>query len=398
MKAIEAEQSLRRIFPRSYLYESDIAEDGVDLMLVSAYLGVLPGVDTHGNVFLVNANYEEDMVFPEWMADEDIRQVTESWDVWEDPPVDFVPRSKRIDPIEARVAVEKVFPHAHFVMGEDSLLHIALMVYWVPGPDGAVLTPVYQPGSQDWEEMQEMGGVDLFLHPYYGNDPDLWFFDDLVKTSIRDLGWDIALSPELRDDKEWQQSQLAEGVPISDVQWFLEPFSGTQDLAAVVAGGEGHQTEFKASAHLNLHTGDEDREARLKIVRVAAGFLNAEGGTVLIGVTDDASVRGIDDDLRFVSRQNLDGYSLWITELLVESLGVGSAAKSLVNFEEIKDATVCRISVSRSEHEPVFANFGGTKGAFFVRVNASTRELNPQETQDYISSTFPREIADSDPG
>ena len=47
--------------------------------------------------------------------------------------------------------------------------------------------------------------------------------------------------------------------------------------------------EFKSTLRLNLHTGQTDDRMQLAVLKTLAGFLNAQGGTLLIGVADDAA-------------------------------------------------------------------------------------------------------------
>ena len=50
--------------------------------------------------------------------------------------------------------------------------------------------------------------------------------------------------------------------------------------------------EFKSTARWNVHTEQADPKIEHVIVKTVCGFLNAEGGTLLIGVDDDGDVLG----------------------------------------------------------------------------------------------------------
>jgi len=84
------------------------------------------------------------------------------------------------------------------------------------------------------------------------------------------------------------------------------------------------------------------------VFRPVAGFMNAEGGTLLIGVADDGEVRGIEPDYKTLGRkQNPDGFALWLTGLLDNVLGPAAASKVSVRFDDLGTGTVCRIDVER---------------------------------------------------
>ena len=69
-------------------------------------------------------------------------------------------------------------------------------------------------------------------------------------------------------------------------------------LADLLAAGESQTVEFKSTARWNVHAGQADKKMEHVIVKTVCGFLNAEGGTLLIGVDDDGAVVGLDADMQ----------------------------------------------------------------------------------------------------
>ncbi|WP_157746488.1 AlbA family DNA-binding domain-containing protein [Micromonospora inositola] len=78
------------------------------------------------------------------------------------------------------------------------------------------------------------------------------------------------------------------------------------EASVLVAGGETEYVEFKEQLPVNEH--------RKKMLKTVAAFASGEGGTVLIGVTDDGQIAGVDatklDELvltlRSMIRSNID--------------------------------------------------------------------------------------------
>ncbi len=71
-------------------------------------------------------------------------------------------------------------------------------------------------------------------------------------------------------------------------------FAGTAyptELMAMVRGGETDKVEFKEFIRL------DDKKKSNDIVKAVISFANAAGGTILIGVTDDADIVGIDGNI-----------------------------------------------------------------------------------------------------
>lgn len=62
-------------------------------------------------------------------------------------------------------------------------------------------------------------------------------------------------------------------------------------VAELIAGGETGAVEFKSTLRINLHTGQPDEKMHLSALKTITGFLNAKGGTLLIGVPFSATER-----------------------------------------------------------------------------------------------------------
>lgn len=162
---------------------------------------------------------------------------------------------------------------------------------------------------------------------------------------------------------------------------YLEPT--TQDR---IRAGESQTVEFKSTARLNLHTGSPDPKLEHVIVKTACGFLNAEGGALFIGVADDGSVLGIDQDLATLgSKANADGYELFLRQLLETSLSTSTASTVRIGFDSLEGRLVCVVQVSASAR-PIFAKppKGGAEGsAFWVRIGNQTRQLHGDDMVQY---------------
>jgi predicted HTH transcriptional regulator len=87
--------------------------------------------------------------------------------------------------------------------------------------------------------------------------------------------------------------------------------------------GEGRTVEFKSSARWNFHKGDKDPAIECEILKAVAGFMNAQGGTLLIGVSDDCQPVGLRNDYELTKKGNRDprdSFEIWLTDLFDHSL------------------------------------------------------------------------------
>ena len=84
---------------------------------------------------------------------------------------------------------------------------------------------------------------------------------------------------------------------------------------AIIAAGESKWVEFKQTGRVNLHTNQRDEVIEQQVVKAVAGFMNAEGGTLLIGVSDSGEITGIEIDLKTLGKkQNTDGFAVWLKQ------------------------------------------------------------------------------------
>jgi hypothetical protein len=190
---------------------------------------------------------------------------------------------------------------------------------------------------------------------------------------------------------EW----FAAGRPVVSVEETAEWIAGlvkaqrlppwSESTVELLATGESGSLEFKFSARWNSYTRQRDPAIELAVVKTVAGFMNAHGGTLLVGVDDRGEVTGLDHDLKTLGRRDYDGYENWLTTLLETSIGKPAISHLSVRFEQIDGTTICRIDV-RPAKKPVFVSSGKGAADFYLRLNNSTRLLNTAEALDYIQA------------
>ena len=163
------------------------------------------------------------------------------------------------------------------------------------------------------------------------------------------------------------------------------PITLAGTVADLLVAGESQTVEFKSTTRWNLHTRAPDKKLEHVIVKSVCGFLNAEGGTLLIGVTDDGDVLGLSDDLRTLGKkQNLDGFELFLRQNLDNNLSIPTAGIVKIRFERKDSLDMCAVAVAASAR-PVFAKAvsGGEPTEFWVRVGNATKQLYGDEMMEY---------------
>lgn len=160
--------------------------------------------------------------------------------------------------------------------------------------------------------------------------------------------------------------------------------------AALIAAGESARIEFKSSARYNFHTQARDEKLEQVIVKTVAGFLNAEGGCLIIGVNDDGKPIGLAEDLSLMKAPDTDRYELFLRDILAKAMGSAITASVIVEFDNVGDAQVCVLRIPPATR-PIFITLGkdATK-QFIVRVGNSTRALDIDEALAYCANRWGR--------
>ncbi len=153
-------------------------------------------------------------------------------------------------------------------------------------------------------------------------------------------------------------------------------------VSELIAGGETGAVEFKSTLRTNLHTGQVDEKIHLSALKTIAGFLNANGGTLLIGVADNGEVLGLSAD----GFQNEDKMCLHLVNLIKDRIGDVFLPYIHPHFEDQEGDRVLAIRCERGP-KPAFIKDGGQQ-KFFVRGGNSTAELMGNSITDYVSQRF----------
>ena len=175
--------------------------------------------------------------------------------------------------------------------------------------------------------------------------------------------------------------------------------------------GENHKIEFKTDALWSALYSSEDIKnhrpqtpelfaygktaSKVIIAKTLAAFLNSEGGNLIIGYKEGKSgeadkIVGIEVELVKLKDASLDGYRRMITEM-VKTYFPPSIFNMFnthfdISFEELEGKTLCRIEAHKAS-KGVFLKFKKTEH-FFIRVDASTRELHSKDMLEYCERRF----------
>ena len=151
----------------------------------------------------------------------------------------------------------------------------------------------------------------------------------------------------------------------------------------ILGAGETDRVEFKSSAYYSYKRDVPERVITESVLKTVAGFLNADGGTLLVGIADDGEILGIQPDL---AMKNMDGdrYVNSLTTAIERSLGSLASTMAKIRLQSIDGLQVAVLQVARSP-EPIYAKVSKGGRAFFVRVNNSTRRFDEAAVVSYVN-------------
>ena len=161
-----------------------------------------------------------------------------------------------------------------------------------------------------------------------------------------------------------------------------ETESDMLDLYEKIMNGESQEIEFKSTLRTNLHTNSKDPRMEFTVLRTIAGFLNTNGGQLIIGISDDSEPVGLEVD----GFENEDKMTLHFVNIIKSRIDVLAMKDIHMHFDDYKGSRVMVVRCSSSK-TPVFVKDDNTE-KFFIRTGPSTTELTPSQTQSYIKQRF----------
>ena len=149
-------------------------------------------------------------------------------------------------------------------------------------------------------------------------------------------------------------------------------------ISKLIQKSESHTLEFKEIPECNTQQNRKNNDVLFPPLKTIAGFLNAEGGILLIGVDNSGKIVGIEPYLNTMAQGNNDTFEQQIRNCLRERFEPYPIGKVKVSFEKFMEGTVCRIDV-QADKEPV-----NLDNEVYVRDGNTTQLLKGRRLTDWI--------------
>lgn len=166
----------------------------------------------------------------------------------------------------------------------------------------------------------------------------------------------------------------------------------TVDILEMINAGETHYVEFKETLRYDIRQGTVNKELEDVILKTIAAFSNSHGGTLVIGVSNDMEIKGLDNDYSTLRDGTKDGFEIHLRNLINQAYGVNFAATNLnINFPVIEDKEICVVEIKQAI-QPIFTEvidkYGIKREKFYIRSGNSSPELPVRDIPNYIRSRF----------
>jgi hypothetical protein len=164
------------------------------------------------------------------------------------------------------------------------------------------------------------------------------------------------------------------------------PALAGQPVAALVAGGENQFVEFKASLMWDYRKQSVNKELYEPVMKNLVGFMNAQGGVLLIGVGDDGEILGIEQDMSTLKKPGVDGFENVFNVAFGNMIGMEYRQFADLAFPQLAEKTVCHIAVQPSSH-PAYLRYQG-KEEFYIRAGNGSQALTISRAAQYMETRF----------
>lgn len=167
----------------------------------------------------------------------------------------------------------------------------------------------------------------------------------------------------------------------------LNHVRSTERLMEIIRSGETDTVEFKTFVRLD----DKKDKKATELLKVAISFSNTKGGTLFIGVSDDAEVVGVDSNIPHDKQKAATFEAEYISDLrkLFKDC-LNRLPRIDIRSEKIDGKTVFVVRVDEGSAKP-YCNFQTRE--IFVRKGASDMRPDPDsELRQMFGSNFPSEF------
>ena len=234
------------------------------------------------------------------------------------------------------------------------------------------------------EHISEQTGLAISNIEKIMDQEEVWDKYDLLMLKKAEKRWDRPL--RLGEEKS--------SIGIDRSTWEQEKQKRVLYLQRVLQNPEGSTIEFKETFGRNIYTKKHDEDLVHAVLKNVCGFLNTQGGDLIIGINDRSrDVVGIDFDFF----TDVEDYIRKVSDSIANNFHENPIRYCQVFIEELGNKKVCYIKVGPGT-EPSFLvhkkwniskKYGPDHEIYYTRQGDSAIPLELRETMLDLSKNFP---------
>ena len=155
-------------------------------------------------------------------------------------------------------------------------------------------------------------------------------------------------------------------------------------LLDLVLEGEHSRLELKQTYRYDGKTKDVNKVLEKAVMKTVCAFLNTDGGSLIIGITDNGKIYGLEDDYNTLVRKDRDGFENHFNQVLKNMMGANFRQYVNLSFQTIEGKDVCLVEVEPAG-KPAYMKANGEE-EFFIRTGNTTSQLKISEVSSYIET------------
>jgi len=201
---------------------------------------------------------------------------------------------------------------------------------------------------------------------------------ELLETEIHTMKKQISLNPQSVSTLEKIDSMLEISNSLSE----------GDKIKSLILQGESKNLEFKQTFQHCIKSKKKEKYIEESCLKTIVGFLNTEGGVLLIGVEDSGLIPGINLERKIHHKESNDKFILHMKDKIKSRIGMffdSKEQKSVIDIRwiEIDDVTVLEVTCLPSEEEVFLDNEN-----FYIRLSPSTEILTGKNLSSYLIKRF----------
>jgi predicted HTH transcriptional regulator len=150
-----------------------------------------------------------------------------------------------------------------------------------------------------------------------------------------------------------------------------------------IRGGENRNVEFKETFEFNTHM-NGNRDSRLvdSCIKTIGAFLNSGGGNLLVGVSDDQQIIGIERDIKMNKGTN-DGFLLHFKNFIEKRIGQEYYNVIDQKIITVRNKPILWVNCSSAKEAKLGVVFVDNEDCY-VRTNPATDKLTGRELETFL--------------